>query len=171
MKSALIAAALTSVLAPAAVAQLPQQRVPDRQVELPPLPGFVPGYSKRVGRQSIVEFVPRGQTVQRYSKMVTLTTFPVAPGMTEAAVLGGFAKRYQAACGGTTVSVVPLGNGRAGVRMDCSRNPTTGKRETVFARAVSMNPEMAIVQYMTTYLTMPAEAQFAREFLGKVTVR
>ena len=166
----IIVAAVMLATAGLAAAQAPQ-RVPDRQIVLPPMGDFVPGYQQHAGRQSIVEFVPRGQTVQRYTKIITLNTFPVPPGMTEAAALAGFAKRYQAACSGTTYTVVPLANGNAGVRLDCARNPQTGKRETVFARAVAMHPEMAIVQYMTTYLTMPPEAQAARDFLGKVTVR
>lgn len=167
MKPVLIAVAALAALTPATA----QQRVPNRQVALPPLPGFVPGYSQRAGRQSIVELVPRGQTVQRYTKMVTLNTFPVAPGMTANQTLVNFANRYQAACPRTTAAVMNLGGGNQGVRLDCPRNPKTGKRETVFARAVAMSPEMAIVQYMTTYLAMPGEAAFARDFLGRVSVR
>lgn len=168
--------AISIMIATTAMAMAPataqvRQRVPDRQIVLPPIGNFVPVHNQRVGRQSIVEFVPRGQSVRSYTKMVTLNTFPVALGTTADATLANFAQRYQAACRGTRVAVINLGAGNRGVRMDCSRNPRTGRPETVFARAVSMKPEMAIVQYMTTYVAMPGEAAYARDFLGRVAVR
>lgn len=142
-----------------------------RQVYIPPIPNWTVGHSQRVGTNQIVEWVPRGQTVHRYTKMITLNSFVPRPGVTPNAVLSNFAQRYRAACPRTTVVPVRLSSGYSGVRMDCPRNPTTGRPETVFARALSVYPAMAIIQYMTTYVTMPTEAAQAREFLGRVGIR
>lgn len=166
---------LTSAPAAAQYGPSPARPAPPagrtKQVQLPPIPNFVVGHSQRAGTSQIVEFVPRGQTVQRYNKMITLSSFVVKPGVTPPAILSAFAQRYRAACPRASVSPIVLGGGNGGVRIDCPRHPKTGKPETVFARAVSAYPAMAIVQYMTTYFTMPAEAAQARDFLGRVSVR
>lgn len=150
-------------------AQPPQPRT--RQVQLPPLPGFVPGHSQRLGDQQIVEFVPRGQTVQRYTKLVTLTSFRTRPGVTGDQLLRAFVQRYGAGCPRAQVRALDLGAGNRGARIDCPRHPKTGRPETNFVRVVPAYPATAIVSYMTTYLAMPSEAAFARDFLGRVAVR
>lgn len=140
-------------------------------VALPQVPGFQIGSQQQAGRAVLVELVPTGQTVQRYTKMITLVTTPGAGQMPSANFVTLFAKRYLATCPGSRATPVPMGKGLAGIRIDCSRHPKTGKPETVFARALPVGPDMALVQYMTTYMTMPAEAQFARTYLGSVTLR
>ncbi len=142
-----------------------------RQVQLPPLPGFVPGHGQRVGNQQIVEFVPRGQTVQRYTKMVTMTSFPARPGISTDALLRAFVQRYNGGCPGARVAAMNLGGGNRGARIDCVRHPRTGKPETNFVRVVDARPAVAIVSYMTAYAPSPTEAYFARDFLGRVAVR
>lgn len=146
-------------------------QVPDRQVLLPPAPGFVPGYSAKQGRQTIVEFVPKGETVKRFTRMITLQTVPAPRGMTDAQFLAGFAKTYIARCPRAKAIVVPFSNRQAGVRIDCPRHPATGQAETVFARAIAIAPEMAIVHYTSKAFVLPKEAGWARDFLGRVTVR
>lgn len=140
-------------------------------VALPQAPGFHIGHQQQSGRAVLVELVPVSQTVQRYSKMITLQTTPGAGSIPSGSYVAVFAKRYIASCPGSTATTVPMGKGAAGVRIDCSRHPKTGRPETVFARALPVGPDMAMVQYMTAYMTMPTEAQFARNYLGSVTLR
>ena len=142
-----------------------------RQVDIRPPADFVVANTQRQGTTQIVEWVPRGQTARSYDKVITLNTFVAKPGLTPPAVLSAFAQRYRAACPRATVAPIVLGGGNTGVRIDCPRTPRTGKPETVFARAIAAYPAMAIVQYATTYFTMPAEATHAREFLARVAVR
>ena len=144
---------------------------PTRQVQLPPLPGFVPGHAQRAGDQQIVEFVPRGQTVQRYTKMVTMTSFRTRPGVSTDQLQRAFVQRYGATCPGARVQAMNLGGGNTGARIDCARHPRTGKPETNFVRVVNVAPAAAIVTYMTAYAPSPTEAYFARDFLGRIAVR
>jgi hypothetical protein len=146
-------------------------QMPNRQVYLPPTPGFVPGYSARQGRQTLVELVPKGQTVKNFTRMITLQTAPVPRGMTEQNYIAAFAKGYIARCPRAKAIVVPMTNRAAGVRIDCPRHPATGQSETVFARAIAMPPEMAIVHYTSKAFVLPKEAGWAREYLGRVAVR
>ncbi len=158
----------------AAIAALPvalPAQVPDRQVFLPPAPGFVPGYSAKQGRQSIIEFVPKGETVKKFTRMITLQTLPAPRGMTDAQFLAGFTKTYLSRCPRAKAIVVPMAGKQAGVRIDCPRHPATGQPETVFARTIAIAPEMAIVQYTSKAFVLPKEAGWARDFLGRVTVR
>lgn len=145
-------------------------QVPDRQVYLPPAPDFVPGYSTRQGRQTLVELVPKGQTVKNFTRMITLQTAPAPRGMTEQNYIAAFAKGYVARCPRAKAIVVPMARS-AGVRIDCPRHPATGRPETVFARAIAMPPEMAIVHYTSKTFMAPKEAGWAREYLGRVAVR
>ena len=140
-------------------------------VALPPAAGFHIGNQQQAGGAVLVELVPVGQTVQRFNKMITLRTTPGAGQIPSATYVATFAKRYQATCPGSTAAVVNMGKGLAGIRIDCSRHPNTGKPETVFARALPVGPDMAMVQFMTAYMTMPTEAQWARNYLGSVTLR
>lgn len=167
----MIAAAVMALAPTSAAAQPrgPQPRM--QQLMLKPPGNFVVGHSQRVGTQQIVEWVPRGQTVKRYTKMITLNSFVPRAGIGPSSVMESFSSRYRNACRGTRVSHMSLGGGKTGIRMDCPRSPMTGKPETVFARAIPMRPAMAIVQYMTTYTAPPGEAAFAREFLGNASVR
>lgn len=140
-------------------------------VALPQVAGFHIGNQQQAGRAVLVELVPVGQTVQRYDKMITLRTTADAGRIPSATYVATFAKRYMATCPGSTANAVNMGGGTAGIRIDCSRHPNTGKPETVFARALPVGPDMALVQFMTAYMTMPAEAQWARNYLGSITLR
>ncbi|TRW14242.1 hypothetical protein [Glacieibacterium frigidum] len=140
-------------------------------IALPQVKGFQIGHQQRSGRAVLVELVPVGQTVQKFDKMITLMTTPGAGTMPSANFVALFAKRYVATCPGSIATPVPMGKAAGGIRIDCSRHPKTGKAETVFARALPVGPDMALVQYMTAYMTMPAEAQFARNYLGSVALR
>jgi len=153
------------------LAQGAAAQIPNRQVIMPPTPDFVPGYQARQGRQTIVEFVPRGQTVRNFTRMITLQTMPVAPGLTAASALARFGQGYVGRCPRASARTVPLSNGASGIRIDCPRHPATGRAETVFVRAIAMPPEMALVHITTKYFTMPAEAGWARDYLGRVGIR
>lgn len=139
-------------------------------VVLPQVAAFHIGNQQQAGHAVLVELVPVGETVQRFIKMITLQTTPGAGQMPSATYVALFAKHYIASCPGSTAAPVPMGKG-AGIRIDCSRHPKTGRPETVFARALPVGPDMALVQVMTAYMTMPAEAQWARSYLGSVTLR
>lgn len=144
---------------------------PGRQVYLPPAADFVPAFKDAKNGQTIVEFVPKGETVNAWSRMITLQTLPLGPGMTENSFMVSWTRRYTAACPRAAVNTVPLSNGLRGVRIDCPRNPMTGRPETVFARVIPMGRGVAMVQVANAGIAMPAHAGWARDFLGKVTVR
>ena len=159
------------LIASAAIAVIGATPAVALSVSLPQVAGFHIGNQQQAGRAVLVELVPVGQTVQRFDKMITLQTTPGGSQVSSATYVAMFAKRYLATCPGATAVAVTMGKNLAGIRIDCSRHPKTGKSETVFARALPVGPDMALVQFMTAYMTMPAEAQWARTYLGSVTLR
>lgn len=141
----------------------------DRQVTLPPAPGFVIGNQQRAGRQILVELVPQGQSVNAYTKMISLQTFPDVAATTPPGMFANeWARRYVAACPRASSTLVPMAGGASGVRIDCPRHPNTGKPETVFARVFPVGRDMALAHVTMKYLAMPREAQWARDYLGRV---
>jgi len=96
------------------------------------------------------EFVPRGENVQSWTRMLTVQTLPWRMGLTPTGVLRMLANGMEGACAGATSSPIeatPLdGRDGATIRVDCPRNPQTGKAETMFARAVQGDRSITMVQ-------------------------
>src|SRR5207237_1665794 len=76
-------------------------------VALPQAPGFRIGNQHAAGRAVLVEMVPTSETVQRFTKMITLRTAPGAGSIPSATYVAEFAKRYMATCPGSTAVPVP----------------------------------------------------------------
>jgi hypothetical protein len=116
--------------------------------------------------------VPKGETVEDFTKMVSLQTAPNLGTVPEAAFLEQFGEKYSAACPNTAATDVPFGAGGArGLRLDCPRHPATGTMETVFVRVLDLGQDLGIVQITLRTFPMPADAQWARDYLGRVTVQ
>lgn len=148
------------------------QSVSNKKVSLPAEKDLIVGHQASQGRAILVELVPGGETVQNYSRMVTLQTAPDLGNVPENAFLQEFADRYTAACPKTTVTKVPMGQkGATGLRLDCPRHPKTNKLETVFVRAFDLGTDLGIVQITMRYFPMPVDGEWARDYLGRVTVQ
>lgn len=154
----LLTALLTAAALPAAA----------QQIAMPSPPGFVLGYEGRQGANLVREFVPRGQTVKNYTKMLSMHRLAGMGRVPEKTFAIEWAKRYIAACPGATPTAVPFGTTAAGIRIDCRRHPRSGKPDTVIARAIRTGPDMTLVFATFRYLPAPREAQWARDQLGAV---
>lgn len=152
---ALAAAALAS---PAAAEKL----------ALPPAPGFVAGYHASQGNLTVDEYIPRGESVQRWTRMITVQRIAGFGRVPPPQFVAEIAKRYVAGCKGATGMAVPFGTAAAGARLDCPRNPMTGAPETVFIRAIPGGGDMLSVQIAFKGIPMPRETQWARDYLGRV---
>lgn len=167
LATAIIAASLL-LIAPAAAQQ---DAVGEKQIALPAEQGLVVGHQARQGRAILVELVPSGETVQNFSRMVTLQTAPGLGAVPENAYLDEFAKRYSATCRKTNLTNVTFGEkGAKGIRLDCPRHPQTGKLETVFLRVIDLGKDLATVQITMRFLPMPADGAWARDYLTRVAV-
>jgi hypothetical protein len=144
----------------------------ERQVSLPAETGLVVAHQEREGRGILVELVPEGETVENYSRMVTLQTAPDTGNIPEDAFLREFGERYGAACPNTGVTEVPFGSdGASGLRLDCPRHPATDRMETVFVRVMDLGRDLAIVQITMRFFPMPSDGAWARDYLGRVSAQ
>lgn len=133
----------------------------------PPLRGFVVGYSAANAQQSIREEVPQGETVQRWTRMVTTQRYA---GLAARATPAQYAQNVVAplprACPGAKVS--PMENlavsGRPAVRfqVDCPRN-AGGQPETFILLAIAGQRDMHVKQVAFRGATTPQGLDWARD--------
>jgi hypothetical protein len=136
----------------------------------PALNGFVVGYSAANTQQSIREEVPRGETVEAWTRMVTTQRFV---GLAARATPAQYAQNVIAplprACPGARVS--PIENltvtGRPAVRLqvDCPRN-SGGISETFILLAIAGARDMHVKQVAFRGGVTPASLQWAQGYLA-----
>jgi hypothetical protein len=138
--------------------------------------GFEVGFEAAQGPISIVEQVPKGETVQNWSRMVTTQRFAGATpkGLSSDIFAGGFITRLGGGCPGVKAGEVrtSTAEGRivAELRADCPLNPGTGKPETLFLRAISGPADLHVVQVAFRHVPTSAEASWAERHLSTVTL-
>ena len=115
----------------------------------PPAPDFVLGFAGR-GPAPIREYVPRGETVERWTRMVTILQLGWKPGMGPRRYAGLWAQSMQRGCPGAVVGEArdtPLaGHESVTLRVTCPRNPQTGLAELVVGRFVTGGEQLHNIQ-------------------------
>ena len=135
--------------------------------------GFVVGFDKANAEQSIVERIPAGETVERWSRMLTSQRFvgrardPGPQGLL-ANIEGLLANSCPA--GSTTEIVAMTVSGRPAARMrsDCPRNPQTGLPETFFIVAFAGTSDLFVEQVAVRRVPTDADVAFATTDLQQV---
>lgn len=141
----------------------------------PALPGFVVGYTAGNAKQSIREEVPRGETVQAWTRMVTTQRFsglarikPPLPYVRDA--MAGL----PAACPGARLSPIAAtqvsGHPAARIQVDCPRS-AGGRPETFILLAVAgPSGDMHVKQVAWRGGTTPQGMAWGRTFLAGVAL-
>jgi hypothetical protein len=125
--------------------------------------GFVIGHKQTAQSGSIEERVPRGETVQKWSRMITI--LKINTSASTASYAANFETVVTRACPGTTVArgTGPAGQGGVDGRMDCPRNPSTGRPETFFFRVFGGNGNaIHMIQVAFRHMPNAKEADWAR---------
>lgn len=95
----------------------------------PEPPGFVVGYNLARDGNSIVEQVPAGETVEKWTRMVTTQRFAGVARRTDG---NGFLQlmidRLQQACPGAKIAYRRASGKAAQMRIDCRSTPLPGSR-------------------------------------------
>ena len=169
MRSIIFTIAAFTIAAPAAAA------TSEWSMRLP-APGFVVGFDKANAQQSIVERIPSGETVERWTRMLTSQRFMgrgADPG--PRGLLTNMQGLMKEACpsGGTTAIVAMTVSGRPAARMraDCPLNPQTGLPETYFIVAFSGDGgDLFAEQVAFRRVPTNADVQFATATLQQVAL-
>ena len=158
MKLKTWAAAL--MLLPAVALAAPAQRGGEIVSFGTPPADFETGYQASQGGQTIVELVPKGQTVQNWERMVTLQTFA---GDTRSVIdfRRAVSDGWRSACpGGNTIN---LSEGQengypfALLQMSCEHNPQSGRPEYTWIKAMRGERALYVAQYAFRHLPSRAE--------------
>jgi hypothetical protein len=139
--------ALTVLLSGAALADGPAH---DR-LEGPTLPDFVVGYQAANAEQAIREEVPRGETVERWSRMITTQWFARLTAKISAADFARLMVRdLPRACPGAKVTapqeLTVSGRPAAQIRADCPLLRTTNRPETFIMLVVAAETDLLVRQ-------------------------
>lgn len=136
-------------------------------------PDFVLGFAGQ-GSAPIREYVPRGETVDRWTRMVTILPLGWKPGMGPRRYAMVWAQSMQRACPGATVGEMrdtPLaGHESVTVRIDCPRNPQTGLAEMVVGRYVTGGEELHNIQAAIRGPATPQGIAWAEKLVGGATL-
>ncbi|MGH6658251.1 MAG: hypothetical protein ACREBM_01215, partial [Sphingomicrobium sp.] len=102
-----------------------------------PAAGFVTGFEKANAEQSILERIPKGESVQKWTRMLTSQRFigrgrSPGPEQLLANIQGLLANSCPGAGTSPIVAMTVSGRPAARMRADCPLNPTTGLPETFF---------------------------------------
>jgi len=140
-----------------------------------PLPGLVIGHRVAEGGSLIIERIPRGETVQDWSRMVTTQRFAgvIARGGTLDEWHGHFIESLRNGCPGYRASpTVRVGTGARPAlefRIDCPRNPATGRPEVFLLRAIAGTADLHVAQVAFRHVPTAVETAWARRQLDSVT--
>jgi hypothetical protein len=138
----------------------------------PPVPGFVQGYQAARDGNSILEQVPAGENVDKWTRMVTTQKFAGVAAKTDAngflqSMIDGLAN----ACPGAKVTYRRAAGKTAQMRVDCPLNPGTGLPETFFAKAMAGPADMHVAQVAFRRVPKPADVTWAEHYLSGVSLK
>ncbi|MCW3847876.1 hypothetical protein OF829_11550 [Sphingomonas sp. LB-2] len=158
-----------ALLAPGATALIAQA---GEWLAMPMPEGFVTAHQQTAQVGSIEERIPQGETVEQWTRMITLITLNTdSPPEAYAAE---FDQRLQGGCPGARSA--PHTVSRIGTRaafdgqLDCPRNPATGKPETLFYRVTSAGGRLHMVQVAFRSVPDAQGVAWARERIGSAVL-
>ena len=164
------------VIAIAACAAAPALAQPAEWLGQGPLDGLVIGHQLAREGSMIVERIPAGESVRRWTRMATTQRFAgvIARGGSLDEWYGHFMGGLANGCPGyrsapPTASEV---SGRPAIafRVDCPRNPATGLPETFLLRAIAGESDLHISQVAFRRVPSAADIAWASRHLDTVTL-
>jgi hypothetical protein len=139
------------------------------------LPGFVEGHRVERPYGMIVEWVPEGETVQNWTRIITVQRFgEAATRQRPREVIANMARDLSASCpGGVPGAVETLrvsGRQAARFRADCALNPGTGLPETLFALAIAGERDMHMFQIAFRRVPSAEDVSWAEQHLSSAAL-
>lgn len=138
----------------------------------PALPGFIVGYEVARNGNSMREQIPAGETVQKWTRMITMQRFAGVGRKADGnAFLQLMIDGLQRGCPGAKVIYRRASERIGQVRVDCPLNPETSLPETFFAKALPGAADMHIAQVAFRRVPTPADVAWAEHYLASVKLK
>jgi hypothetical protein len=165
---------LSGLIAASLAITPPAHGAEGERLAAPMLPGFVLGFEAANARESIREDVPRGETVDRWTRMVTTQRFAgLAARSTPAEYGRTIAGLVAPACPGArvspAVSLTVSGRQAGRFQVDCPRNQG-GQRETFILLAIAGASDMHVKQVAFRGPLSAADLAWGYKYLGAVAL-
>lgn len=136
--------------------------------------GFKTGYSASNGKEDMMEYVPSTETVEDWTKMVTVQVFHDAKDVDPDAFAANIADGWKSSCTGGDAEKITTGveNGYpiAVWAYDCALNPETNKPESMWLKVTSGGDALYSVQYAYRAKATGDLATLALDYLHSVMV-
>ena len=141
------------------------------RLEGPSLPDFAVGYQAANEKQSIREEVPRGENVERWSRMVTTQWMAGLTGqITPADFTRLIGRNMIQACPGAQIShpreITVSGHPAAQIQADCPSLTATGRPESFIMLVVAGERDMMVRQVGFRSVPMPDDLEWGDAVLG-----
>ena len=153
---------------------LPMVAFAAETLQRPVTNNFVKGWENHTKQLDMVEYVPKGETVEDWSQMITLQKMHSSSIKGEM-LFASMAQGFQEACG--SVKPIELGkddndNGYSSIMwtLICPLNPQTKKPETVFVKAIEGKEGLHIIQWAYRSIPSKNDAMQVVSYLNKVYV-
>jgi hypothetical protein len=138
----------------------------------PPVPGFVVGYQVARNGNLIIEQVPSGETVDKWTRMVTTQRFAGVARRTDGnGFLQNMLNGLQSGCPGAKLTYRRPSGKTAQMRVDCPRNPSMGLPEIFFAKAMPGASDMHVAQVAFRRVPNARDVAWAERYLAGVTLK
>jgi hypothetical protein len=145
---------------------------PLEALEAPMPAGFKVGFTDAQDGQTMEERVPAAETVEAWTKMITLQRFAGLARVGPRALLEKLGALMIGACPGAVAEPIADGNDgarpTAALRVNCPLNPATGKPETMFARAFQGSSDIHLAQFAYRAIPSAGQAEVATKYLASV---
>ncbi len=136
--------------------------------------GFRVANDQKANGVHLSEMIPKGESIDDWSQMVTVQIFFGAPAMTTPEFEANMETGWKATCPGASKGHVADGlenNYRFSLWIQsCPRNPATGKPETTFFKAIAGNDSFYLVQKAFRSKPTMDEVGAATAWLRKIEV-
>ncbi len=138
----------------------------------PPLADFVTGYQAASNGSSMTEQVRKGETVERWTTMVTTQRFAnLARKTTTLRFLTELGQSAEVSCAGARASTVRVVGNGSEMRLDCPLNRATGLPETFIALAIMGTSDLHIVQVAWRRNPSVADIKWGENYLHGVMLK
>jgi hypothetical protein len=140
------------------------------------LPDLVVAFQQVADGSMMVERIPPGETVERWTRMVTTQRFAGvisrggSLGEWHEYLVGGLANSCRNARSSEVTELRIAGRPAIEFRGDCPLNPATGQPETYFIRAIAGIADLHVAQVAFRRVPSAADAAWARAHLASVTL-
>lgn len=167
-------AAATGLIAVLGGGALAAQTTATERLVSPPLPGFVAAFDKANAEQSIREEIPKGETLDRWTRMITTQRFTgLAARATPSEYAGNILGHVPQSCPGAKTSrptsLTVSGRPAVQFQVDCPSS-AGGKPETFILLAIAGTSDMHVKQVAWRGGFTPQALGWGRDFLAKVAL-